>query len=232
MKYMGSKSRIAKHILPIILKDRQLGQWYVEPFCGGCNSLDKVENPRIGGDSNRYLIALVRDAQDVYPYLTKDQYLDIRKNPSRYPDWLVGFAGIIASYCGKWFGGYAGRVVAKQGVRDYLLEGTKNLVLQLKNLDGVVFSDSPYNALLMPDSSIVYCDPPYKGTTGYSGRFDHDAFYGWCREQSKKGHSVFVSEYDMPEDFTCVWEMPVKSSLSANGSSGSSKYSVEKLFRI
>ena len=37
MKYMGSKNRIAKYILPIILKDRLEGQWYVEPFCGGCN---------------------------------------------------------------------------------------------------------------------------------------------------------------------------------------------------
>lgn len=35
MKYMGSKSRIAKYILPIILKDRKDGQYYVEPFCGG-----------------------------------------------------------------------------------------------------------------------------------------------------------------------------------------------------
>lgn len=29
MKYMGSKERIAKHILPIILKDRKPEQWYV-----------------------------------------------------------------------------------------------------------------------------------------------------------------------------------------------------------
>jgi len=35
MKYMGSKKRHAKELLPIILKDRQPGQWYVEPFVGG-----------------------------------------------------------------------------------------------------------------------------------------------------------------------------------------------------
>lgn len=43
MKYMGSKWRIAKHILPIILEGRNDGQYYVEPFCGGCNMIDKVQ---------------------------------------------------------------------------------------------------------------------------------------------------------------------------------------------
>ena len=42
MKYMGSKARHAKELLPIILKDRKEGQWYVEPFVGGCNMIDKV----------------------------------------------------------------------------------------------------------------------------------------------------------------------------------------------
>ena len=37
MKYMGSKSRIANEILPIILKNRKPNQYYVEPFCWGCN---------------------------------------------------------------------------------------------------------------------------------------------------------------------------------------------------
>ena len=35
MKYMGSKNRIAKYILPIMLKDRKPNQYWVEPFVGG-----------------------------------------------------------------------------------------------------------------------------------------------------------------------------------------------------
>lgn len=58
MKYMGSKSRIAKHILPIILDGRKDGQYYAEPFCGGCNVIDKVPGNRIANDSNPYLIAM------------------------------------------------------------------------------------------------------------------------------------------------------------------------------
>ena len=35
MQYMGSKTKISKEILPIILKDRKENQYYIEPFVGG-----------------------------------------------------------------------------------------------------------------------------------------------------------------------------------------------------
>jgi hypothetical protein len=31
MRYMGSKNKIAKHILPIMLAERKPDQWWVEP---------------------------------------------------------------------------------------------------------------------------------------------------------------------------------------------------------
>ena len=164
--------------------------------------------------------------------MNKDQYDVIKHNPQDYPDWLVGYVGIIASYCGKWFGGYAGKVNTKDGVRDYMQEGLKNLLSQLDNLQGAVFSSIPYQELIIPENSIIYCDPPYKGTTRYTEDFDHFAFYTWCREMKSKGHIVFVSEYSMPNDFECVWELPIKSSLSANGRVGGNKTSVERLFKI
>ena len=44
MKYMGSKSRIAKDIVPIIQKciDDNNIETYVEPFVGGANVIDKI----------------------------------------------------------------------------------------------------------------------------------------------------------------------------------------------
>ena len=56
MKYMGSKNRIAKEILPIMLKERGQRTW-VEPFVGGANMIDKVQGERIGADLNEYVIA-------------------------------------------------------------------------------------------------------------------------------------------------------------------------------
>lgn len=56
MKYMGSKARFVKEILPIILKGRTAEQWYVEPFAGGMNTICEVGGNRIANDKNIHLI--------------------------------------------------------------------------------------------------------------------------------------------------------------------------------
>ena len=60
MKYLGSKRRIAKYILPIILDGMRDGDYFVDAFCGGCNLLDKVPDKfkRIANDNNEYLIEM------------------------------------------------------------------------------------------------------------------------------------------------------------------------------
>ena len=233
MKYMGSKARIAKEILPIILASRTSDQWYVEPFCGGCNTMDKVEGLRIAADTNKYLIALYKELQRnwVPPTLSKAEYSAIRKEPRSFPGYLTGWAAFGASYCGKYFGGYAGVVQTKDGPRDYQAEAKKNVLSQIKKLNDVRFVCSGYDGLSVPPNSIIYCDPPYEGTTGYANDFNHNAFWDWARKMGQEGHSVFVSEYSAPDDFDCVWSKAVKSSLSANGVCGGNKESVERLFK-
>ena len=49
---MGSKAKIAKSLLNLMLKNRAANQAFVEPFVGGCNVIDKVEGLRIGCDSH------------------------------------------------------------------------------------------------------------------------------------------------------------------------------------
>lgn len=232
MKYMGSKNRIAKHILPIILKDRQPNQYYVEPFVGGCNMIDKVDGLRIGGEFNKYIanmwIELEKGWMPKNNY-TKEDYIFAKDNKDKCL-YLTGYLGISCSYSGKWFGGFAGQVQTKEGIRDYQKEAYKNLLKQLPSIKGISFKHNSYDELEVPDNSVIYCDPPYAGTTKYKDDFDHENFWNWCREKSKQGHQVFISEYNAPEDFECVWSMEVKSSLSANGQSGGNKNSIEKLF--
>lgn len=232
MKYMGSKARIAKHILPIILKDRKPDQWYVEPFVGGANMIDKVDGKRIGADSNECIISMWVELQSgwVPNPITKEFYNKIRAEKGNYDKRLVGWVGVACSYSGKWFGGFAGKTNTKDGVRDYQAEAFKNVNKQLPNLNDVLFVYGGYDYINIPDNSLIYCDPPYEGTTKYKDDFDHNAFWQWCRDKVKEGHTVFVSEYKAPDDFTCVWEKEVKSSLSANGKTGGNKNSVEKLF--
>lgn len=234
MKYMGSKRRIAKYILPIILNDRHDGQWYVEPFCGGCNSLDKVDGNRIGADINVFLIEMWKALLEGWippKNIARETYTNIKLNKLSYKPCLVGWVGINCSYSGKWFGGYAGKVKIKNGsIRDYQDESYRNTMFQISKLKDVLFETKKYQQLDIPDNSIIYCDPPYEDTTKYRDSFDHKSFWEWVRKISQNGHHVFCSEYNAPDDFSCIWSQEIKSSLSANGRGGGSKKSVEKLF--
>lgn len=236
MKYMGSKARFHKEILQIILKDRTADQFYIEPFAGGMNMISEVDGNRIANDIHHYLIAMWKEL--VYnnwmpSEYTKEQYLDIRNNKDNYPDYVVGWVGFNCSYSGKWFGGFAGKTKTKLNtIRDYQQEAKNNVSKQVYDLKDVIFENKPYYELELPPNSIVYCDPPYQGTTKYANEFDHNKFWNWIREISKKGYSVYVSEYNAPEDFECIWSKEAKSSLSANGKIGGNKLSVEKLFKF
>lgn len=230
MVYMGSKNRIAKELIPIITKDLKPNQWYVEPFVGGANMIDKIEHPyKLGADNNKYLIALleaVQNGQELPEHITKDEYIAVKTNKDNYPDWYVGFVGFICSFRAKFFGGYSGYYTTKTGIqRNYIKERINNILKQ--NLDGIKLVCSSYDALDIPANSVIYCDPPYNGTTKYKDSFDSDAFWQWCRDKAKEGHTVYVSEYNAPEDFKCIWEKQINSNLG-----DTSKTATEKLFTI
>ena len=230
MVYMGSKNRIAKELIPIITKDLKPNQWYVEPFVGGANMIDKIEHPyKLGADNNKYLIALleaVQNGQELPEHITKDEYIAVKTNKDNYPDWYVGFVGFVCSFRGKFFGGYSGYYTTKTGIqRNYIKERINNILKQ--NLDGIKLVCCSYDALDIPANSVIYCDPPYNGTTKYKDSFDSDAFWQWCRDKAKEGHTVYVSEYNAPEDFKCIWEKQINSNLG-----GTSKTATEKLFTI
>ena len=81
----------------------------------------------------------------------------------------------------------------------------------MPNLHGVKFTCCEYILLDIPENSIIYCDPPYQNTdkTFKEKQFNHDKFWQWCRDMAVKGHTVFISEYNAPEDFECIWRMEV-----------------------
>ena len=226
MKYMGSKRRIAKYILPIILKNRKPNQYYVEPFVGGCNIIDRVDGKRIGNDINKYLIALCKEMQKDkidFPFVGENEYKAIKNNPELFPDWVLGYVGFQLSFGAKWFGGYRRD---KAGIRNYENEAQQNLKAQQKFLKGIEFYNVNYWELPIPPDSIIYCDPPYANTTKYKDDFDHEKFWEWCKEKVEEGHSVFVSEYNAPDNWVSVWEKEVTTGLDVL----TSKKDVEKLF--
>ncbi len=224
---MGSKNRHAKYILPIILADRKPYQLYIEPFAGGMNTIDKVSGSRWANDIHPYLIdmwiALLYREWNPPLHVSEDLYMHIKENPDNYESKLVGYVG-FNSYGGKWFGGYCRDAANK---RDYWKEYYNNIQRQRINMLGVSLSCQSYLDIDIPDNSVVYCDPPYFGTTSYDGKFNHNQFWDWAWNISKK-NQVFVSEYDAPDNFECLWERKVNNTLVKNTGS---KQGIEKLFR-
>lgn len=230
MKYVGSKNRYAKDLLPIILKDRQPGQWYVEPFVGGFNMIDKVTGNRIGNDSHYYLIELFKAVQNGWippDKVSEDEWIRTRDYKEKYPSYLVGFIGYGCSYSGKWFGGYARGNDNDNIPRNYAGESKRNLLKQVPGLQGIKITNSNYLDLDIPPNSIIYCDPPYKDTTKYRDNFDHEIFWGWI--EGLKGHQVFVSEYHAPNEFMCIWEKKVNNTLVRHTGA---KQGIERLFKM
>ncbi len=230
MKYMGSKARFAKDLLPIILKDRQVNQAYLEPFAGGMNMIDKVEGIRIANDQHQELMAmwqaLIYENWDPPQTVSEADYKKIKYNQDQYPKHLVAYVG-FNSFGGKWFAGYRRD---KQGKRDYWSEHYRNITKQVPKLEGLILSCKSYTDLDIPKQSIIYCDPPYASTTKYRDGFNHEQFWDWCRQQSKAGHSIFISEYKAPEDFKCVWEKPAKTTFSWHAENIATKVALERLF--
>ena len=75
----------------------------------------------------------------------------------------------------------------------------------LQRLQRLEIIHKDYRQVDLPSGCIVYADPPYKETSGYSTDFDHAAFYSWAAHCPRP---LLISEYDMPrEKFACIGEL-------------------------
>ena len=201
------------------------GRTWVEPFVGGANMIDKIDGKRIGSDTHKHLIALHKALQNGWippTEVSKEMYYKVKNNQDNYTDELIGFVGFLCSFGGKWWGGYA----ANSKGDNYAARGSRVLTKQAEKLKGIVFKNQSYQDLEIPENSIIYCDPPYEGTTKYKDDFNHSEFWEWCRNKAKEGHQVFISEYNAPEDFKCVKEIHHKTILDKN----SNYKRIEKMF--
>ena len=235
MKYMGSKARFAKEILPITLQGRITNQYYVEPFVGGCNIIDKVKGNKIGADSNKYLIALwkgLQNGRELIMEISKELYSEARNEYNnginiKFDDFELGWIGFMGGFNGRFYGGgYSGT----HGNRDYVAEQIRNTLKQKELINDIEFYDCNYYDLQIPSKSIIYCDPPYQGTKEYDvkNKFNHNHFWEWCREMKLQGHNIYVSEYNAPDDFKCIWSKDIKVSIRPT----KTLQQTEKLFTI
>ena len=226
---MGSKRRISKYIVPIIQEYiNENTTAYIEPFVGGGNIISKIEcNIRIGSDISPPLIELlkhVRDHPEVIPdNITEEEYNNVRTNKDQYPLWYVGLIGFNCTFGGKYWGGYARAIQQNGETRNQSV--LRNLKKWCVNLQGIEFVCCDYKQYSDIENCVIYCDPPYLNTTVYENKFDSLKFYDWVRAVSLR-NTVLVSEYQMPDDFRCIWQKDVTVNLDANNS----KPRTEKLF--
>lgn len=230
MKYMGSKNRIAKHLLPIMLAECEkhgITTW-IEPFVGGANMIDKVPDAyrRVGYDLNDHAIHALIDIRDNAENLPDDvSEEDYKKYKGLPPQRVKSLVRFGASFGGKFENGYA-----RRNSKSMWGECVRNAIKQSPKIQNVQFICDSYENLDF-ENCLIYCDPPYQGTSGYkTGVFDHDKFFDWCREQAKR-NIVFVSEYNAPDDFIEVWRGEIKTNFASTRKKATHN-AVEKLFKV
>lgn len=242
MKYMGSKSKIAAYIVPILKGYMQKYgcKAYVEPFVGGANVIDKMGGyVRFGCDLNVYLIELLKNPKQVAlmpDTITHEHYADVRDSYNRgsdkYPNWYKGAVGFLASYNGRFFdGGYSGIRRTSEGTeRNYYLESKRNFLKQSENIKDCLFLYGDYSDTCSHfENTLIYCDPPYYNTKQYgiSRNFRSGEFWEWARNMAKH-NIVLVSEQYAPDGIECIWEKECARTIKYD----TTKVATERLYEV
>ena len=222
MVYMGSKSKYAKYIVPILQKaiDDNNVNTYIECFVGGANIIDKIKCAnKYGYDRSDTLIALLQQAQEDFSKVLEDGSRELWDKGKAYvkdgimpEDMSLADIGAMEFFASFNNGGFP-RGYAKNAIdRNYFQEARHNLEAQAPNLKDIIFKCQDYKDLNEDiKNAVIYLDPPYQGTKkyGYANQLqmDYGEFWDWVRKISKNNY-VFVSEQSAPSDFTQVWEQP------------------------
>lgn len=219
--------------MPIIqsyITDETVG--YIEPFVGGANIIDKIKcKNKIGYDIHEYLIECLKSLRDgwIPPHeVSKEDYMKAKELQCFMPKNLVGYIGFELSFGAKWFGGYVKRNDKKSHGDIY---SYKSCMKQAPNLKRIKFECRDYETIKNLKGYVIYCDPPYRDTLTYKTKqFDYDNFYDWCRKMSKD-NTVLISEYNMPDDFECIWSKETTTQINSKREAKDEKnIRVERLY--
>lgn len=219
MQYFGGKQRISKPLCEVLNNTLMDGQAFYDLFCGSCNVVSGIigDRVRVANDKHPELMAMwryVRDGGELPEHISEEEYHHIRKQGE---PWLKGFVGFGCSFAGKYWGGYA-----RGGDRNYCANAKNSTLKKIAKMQDVLFTTGEYWMMnVVHPNSMLYCDIPYKDTTGYSvGSFDHERLYAWARKMKLLGHVVLVSEYkhNVPKGWSVVWEHQSRTDIrNANG---------------
>ena len=229
MVYLGGKALIAESLARAIRSRVTRDSRLLEPFIGG-GSVHEWLAPHFriarAGDTHESLMMLWQAAQAGWippSIVTEEEYSEERKRAASAMHAFVGFG---CSYAGKWWGGYA------RGCGDYALKAARSVTAKGRVLSHVrtELRRCDFAEWDVSNGDVIYCDPPYKGTTGYEvGDFVSGRFWRKASEWTSAGAIVFVSEYTAPPGWSIVWEKPRRKHVGIAGG-GSGGEAIEKLY--
>lgn len=219
------------------------GQAYWEPFVGGAwvMALMDDDGPRVASDICMPLIVMYQELQQGWqPPTEVDETMYAAAKRGDVETHLQAFIGFGCSFAGKWFGGYARsghgddtatacRSLERKFGRNYAANAANSCLKTVPSLKSVEFFSCDYRQVT-PTGQLIYCDPPYAGTTGYAaaGKWDSAAFWDvmglWVHD-----NTVIVSEYAAPEPWRCVLEIPTRTDI--RNARGELEPRVERLFQ-
>jgi DNA adenine methylase len=246
VRFHGGKARQGRHIVAAIAALEPTATCWVEPFIGGGNVAEQAAL-QLGDSSNLFrngqsIDMLLADADPLvvamwefdggvefvpYPLVSEAEYHAARS--AGIVDRQTALTAFGCSFGGKRWGGYARSL--ENPSRSFVKAAGNVWRRQFDHIHSVntVVILSDYADLTVPDGAIVYCDPPYSGTTGYRGHgWDPERFYRWAEALSVRC-SVYVSEYAAPSHWVQVWERDHQTSLKRDNKFGKV---TERLFQV
>jgi DNA adenine methylase len=199
---MGGKSRLAREIAQCIATHAPIANTIWDPFCGGgATAVEFAKRWRVLASDALPGLAGLHQAIDAGLTLpahgcSEEEYKDARgKTDARSLALTVGLA----------FGGMPGASLAHPPEK-YARQFNKNCAKQRAVAGKVTWAEGDYAGITPAPGDIVYCDPPYLGTTGYpGGPFDHSRFFTWCASLASRGAIVFVSEFTGRPNWRKIW---------------------------
>lgn len=232
MAYIGGKAKGAGHIIDVLNKPKFNNMPYIEPFVGMAHILRRVVNKKSykAYDANALVVSLLKGVQNKklkYPSISRREWIKLK-----YKRGDNSFKRAVAAYTYSFNGiPFSGYVVRSKCERKEHYPGERKRYYNRLRKNEVFmktkFYKKDYTKLKPGKGNLIYCDPPYAGTTGYIPDFETKEFWKVVRKWSKH-NAVFVSEYNAPKDFVLVAQREKRHSLAGKGAG---KRVLEKLFQ-
>ncbi len=229
--YHGGNQKIGKqiastiHMVSTIMEEETEYEikGYCEPFCGMLGVYRHIPGLfegwdrmlYIAGDANASVIKMWKKTKEGWippTTCTRTKFDTLRKSTISSAE--KGFLGHACCFGGQYFNTFSTDKVLDLPVQSKRVQDISQQVQLVK------FSSGSYDQFSSLRGYVIYCDPPYSGTTtryfdeeGRKRSFDYKLFEKWCQDMALY-NIVFVSEYntlDIPA--VKVWTKKGKASI-------------------